>query len=449
MNKNKYKIILPVEVKNRELISRLLLGLNLLTRLDCEIIIGSQRDLGNYYQNMKNCLYLDKSISVKKFDFIKQISKNNDYFSLDEEGSYFWFEDMTFHLRFSKKLLALVDKILLWGKIDELLLKKKKLLNNKKFLVFGNPKFELLKKPFNIFYEKEKKFLTKKYGKYILCVSSFVLYCDGIRDPAASENFIKRNYLKAKTDKRKYEKFIKDKRSYENYLYFIDRCKNLATSNPDKIVIFRPHPFQDINLVKKRFLRKPKNLKIIYNNELTPWIMGCDFYVHAGCTSVLEAYFLKKKILNFTKKQFLKRHFIFEKISKPLLKNKNIKLTNNFGKNGIINKKFFSEMIFNYDNHDNYEQLIKIIKKNLHKNSIFFKDNFFQRYSKSLILKIQKFNQRSYFTKQYLDQKLKIIKFSEIKSKVNLFEKIKKDKNFFKVEQFDNNLFRISRSNSN
>ena len=177
--------------------------------------------------------------------------------------------------------------------------------------------------------------------------------------------------------------------------------------------------------------------------------MGCDFYVHAGCTSVLEAYFLKKKILNFTKKQFLKRHFIFEKISKPLLKNKNIKLTNNFGKNGIINKKFFSEMIFNYDNHDNYEQLIKIIKKNLHKNSIFFKDNFFQRYSKSLILKIQKFNQRSYFTKQYLDQKLKIIKFSEIKSKVNLFEKIKKDKNFFKVEQFDNNLFRISRSNSN
>ena len=53
------------------------------------------------------------------------------------------------------------------------------------------------------------------------------------------------------------------------------------------------------------------------------------------------------------------------------------------------------------------------------------------------------------FTKKYLDQKLKIIKFSEIKSKVNLFENIKKDKNFFKVEQFDNNLFKISRSNSN
>lgn len=447
MNNNKYKIILPIEVKNRELISRLLLGLNLLTRLDCEIIIGSQRDLGNYNGNMINCLYLDKSISVKKFNFIKQISKNNDYFSLDEEGSYYWFEDVTFYLRFSKKLLNMVDKILLWGKKDESFLKKRKLLNNKKFLVFGNPKFELLTKPFSIFYEKEKKFLTKKYGKYILCVSSFVLYCDGIRNSVASENFIKRNYLKDKTSKKKYEKFIRDKSSYENYLYFIEKCKNLAISNPDKIVIFRPHPFQDINLVRKRFLNKPKNLKIIYKMELTPWIMACGYYVHAGCTSVLEAYLLKKKIFNFTKNNFLKRHFIFEKISKPLLKNKNIKLTNNMSELKRHNKRFFSELISNFDNKDNYDQLIKIIKKNNHKKSIFSKENFFQRYAKSCLLKIQQFNQREYFTKKYLNQKLKLIKFSEIKSKVNLYENIKKNKNFFKIEQFDNNLFKISRSN--
>ena len=146
LENKKFIIVIPIEVKTRELNSRLLLSLEILKRLDCEIIIGSQRDMGNYFSNMKNCLYLDKSISIKKTEFIKKIKKKNIYFSLDEEGSYYWFEDLTFKSRFSKNLMKFTDKILLWGKNDEIFLRKKKIFNKKKFYVLGNPKFDLIKK---------------------------------------------------------------------------------------------------------------------------------------------------------------------------------------------------------------------------------------------------------------------------------------------------------------
>lgn len=447
LENKKFIIVIPIEVKTRELNSRLLLSLEILKRLDCEIIIGSQRDMGNYFSNMKNCLYLDKSISIKKTEFIKKIKKKNTYFSLDEEGSYYWFEDLTFKSRFSKKLMKFTDKILLWGKNDEIFLRKKKIFNKKKFYVLGNPKFDLIKKKYSLFYDKDKSYLIKKYGKFVLCVSSFVTNCDNIKDSIVSKEFIKKNYLSTKIQKKKYEKFVNDKRIYENYLHFVERCKQIALKYPNKTVIFRPHPFQDIKLVKKRFGKMPNNFKIIFKNELSPWIMACDYYIHAGCSSVLEAVVLKKKIINFTKMNFLKRHFIFKKITPPNLNYINKDFLRMKINSNKINIKDISEIITNLTDYVNYNEIVKVIKIYKRHNSEFFKENIFKRYSRRSLSLIKNYGDRKYFTKKYKDTKLKEIKLSDIKTKVSNFDLIDKKKNNFQIHQFDYNLFKISRSN--
>ena len=445
MEKNKLKIVIPIEVKNRELLSRTFMALKILQKIDCEIIIGSGRSMGQYYSTMKNCVYIDKSISTRKENFIKKMSKNNHYFSLDEEGAYYWFEDLTILVRFSKNLLKYVNRILLWGKKDIDILKKKNFYDKKKFIIFGNPKFEILKKPNISFFDKQKKKLINKYGNYILFVSSFVTNCDTVKNSNESKNFILNNYLKKKSQQRKYLNFVNDKRILENYLNFINKCKDLALAYPNKIIIFRPHPFQDINLVKRRFGKIPNNLKIIYEKELTPWIIACSYYVHSGCTSVLEALFLKKKIINITKKNFLKRHYIFKNISKPFLKKIDCNFLKESKKFASVNIKYFNDLIHNYKNNNYLDSLIELLRDQLILESNFKKENIIRRYYQRFVGLFFYINNRKYFNKSYQDKKLKEINIFEIKSIVKFFSNLPKKKMNSKVVQIDKNLFSISR----
>ena len=63
-----------------------------------------------------------------------------------------------------------------------------------------------------------------------------------------------------------------------NYIHLIELLKKFAINNPKIQIIFRPHPRQDIELVKKRFGKKISNIKIIYEGVITPWIAACELY---------------------------------------------------------------------------------------------------------------------------------------------------------------------------
>ena len=51
--------------------------------------------------------------------------------------------------------------------------------------------------------------------------------------------------------------------------------------------------------VIEKTAKKPKNLHIVYEGVITPWIIASDLYFHSGCTSFTEAACLRKKIVCF------------------------------------------------------------------------------------------------------------------------------------------------------
>ena len=93
--------------------------------------------------------------------------------------------------------------------------------------------------------------------------------------------------------KKDFDNYLKGEK--ENYLNLIKLINKFASQNPNINIIFRPHPRQKIDYVKKRFNNKNKNIKIIYKGVITPWIAACELYLHGGCTSFLEAASLEKK----------------------------------------------------------------------------------------------------------------------------------------------------------
>jgi surface carbohydrate biosynthesis protein len=288
---NKLTIVLPIEVKKRELFSKIFLAYQILKKINCKIIIGSQRNMFNNIISLKNVIWLDKNTYFKKIIKNKFLKKNIK-FLLDEEGPSF-FNGIFYKLRINKNIINFFDEIFVWGKNDYNLFKKKKKLH-----IFGHPKYDILKNKKFFFFKNESKKIKTKYKKFILIVSNFGQ--DSILDKKIENRVLEIN---ATNKKYSIEKQKLEKIEYINYISQINLTKIIAKELPDVKIIYRPHPYQNIDLVKKRFGKISKNLEINYNGSITPWIESSKIYIHSGCSTFFEANLLKKPILFFYKKK--------------------------------------------------------------------------------------------------------------------------------------------------
>jgi hypothetical protein len=272
--------------------------------------------------------------------------------------------------------------------------------------------------------------------------------------------YIQNLYLQKKD---KIKKIISDEKN--KYSKFVQLIKKIAEKNPNKQFIFRPHPGQDLNKVIKSFGNLPKNLKIILKYSVTPWIIACDQYIHAGCTTVFEAEKLKKKITyisNFDKfdsiwsnigykffirdedkiLSFFKKDIKLPKINNPKKINavvKNINKEYEFGKNFINMLKkenFFQKKSSLYMR--NYD-----LKKSYIKN--------FLSNSKTNVLKIKLIARLAahYIPDFVLTKKLKDSKFykfnrNELIKTLLLFTKLDDSNIKFKVSKLNEHVFKIS-----
>ena len=240
----------------------------------------------------------------------------------------------------------------------------------------------------------------------------------------------------------------------------INLIKVLAKLHPQINFIFRPHPRQNPEIIKKRFT-SINNIKVIYKGTITPWIKACDLFMHSGCTSVLEAITMDKKIISFVsnKNEFRNNfyykfgyHFNEEEIlisnflkilkkKKPLKKNVTPYVYN-------LKKKFFYDQFINYLKNSNFDISIKKInyekeRPNLFKNvlinlkSLFLKISFFDKF---LFI----FKTNFLLSNEYRKKKIEKITKKEIKDFLKKINNVLGKKNIFLISKLDANLFKIS-----
>ena len=161
----------------------------------------------------------------------------------------------------------------------------------------------------------------KKYRKFVFIPSSFS-YFDSYQfqnDDVSEDVYFKTFLKKYITSNKLYKEYkvqkkrIKDLK--ENYDVFLDLLLDISKRKKNLNFVLRPHPTQDINKIKNKLKKKPKNLHIVYKYTVTPWIIACRYYLHAGCSSYLEASILKKKIIFFIKNFYKNHNFYHKKFS--------------------------------------------------------------------------------------------------------------------------------------
>ena len=337
------KLIIPVEIKKRELLSVINLSINFLKE-NWVVYIGQKQQVFPFIKNFSRSVWLLKSIVPGENNILKKLKKNNHFISsLDIEGLVPSNGKYGVLQRYSETGLKLSDLIFFWGKNHFINVKRIFPKFQNKYFVTGSPIIDVWQKKF--FHKKNKK-------KKILFITSFPLANPigvKLKDESSylrlsisafGENLSKKNL---KTLKLEYEV---QKKALADYQKIFER---LVSTNKFDICI-RPHPMENPETWKNLISKK---CYIDNKSDLNDQILNSDILIHFNSTVSVQSAFNKKKTLTLFNKDYKK---FLEVLSDIPLK---------------LSETFYS-----------YENLLKKIKINKKKNNtnllnkvLFFKKN--------------------------------------------------------------------------
>jgi surface carbohydrate biosynthesis protein len=283
-------ILIPIETASRELTYKVHLC-NLLACEGFSCYIGSKSQINILLGFFTNYIYLDKGYHPKVSDSLYAIIKKNKgtIVSLDEEGAVDYSDSSTLKHRYSIDLFKNADFVFLWGeKIYDLI--KDKILDKNKVKITGHPRFDLLKSQFHYIYRKDADRIRERYGKFILINTNM-----GFGNNIKGDNFVLENYRGRFPDIEKIIEF--DKKKIKVFNSLITKLSKVT----HKTIIIRPHPEEKHSLYNN-FFSNLKNVKVVYDNSVVPWLLACEKMIHPDCTTAIEAYFIGKTPLSFLPK---------------------------------------------------------------------------------------------------------------------------------------------------
>jgi surface carbohydrate biosynthesis protein len=298
MNKNA-TVFLPIEVKRRELDSKLLLAIHLI-KAGIPVIIGDRMGCARELMFVENSLYLAKSLSVDLAPVFNEIkTKNGKILVLFEEGGLVAKENDKFEEIISfypPQMLPYVDTVLTYGQnYQDLIIDNVKLLNKENTFVVGNTRFDLHKPKFSSLYDDRVKAIKKKYGKFILINTNFS-FANHVCGEDYIINELKNNKDFSQTLINKYIERVNLKK--QNIKEFVAMMKKVATEFSDYTILVRPHPGEKVELYINE-LKEYKNISVTNKDIATPWIIACDILIHQDCTTGIESYLAGKPVISY------------------------------------------------------------------------------------------------------------------------------------------------------
>ena len=430
----------PIEIKNREFYSRLLLSLEVCKRYRCNVYFGFRGHVNYFAQNYDPGIYLGLS-TIRNFEkiYLDIKNKGNKIFICDEEGLVLYSEKYYKKFKVSEVILNLCDYIFTWGKKNTKFLKKYKNISHK-VITSGNPRLDLLKKPIYKIYEKEFKEIKKKYKNfYLICTNfSYNNYFD--KEKKYSELLKKRNFFTSEKDFIKWKKYEKIKEKILKELkIFLEHSKEVKNTS----FVIRCHPSENHDIYKK-LAKKYSNVFFDNSFSVHPWIMASKGIINHYCTTTFEgamckkiSYSLKHKYLNdLEDEDYFKATIISENAKKLII---NLKKHFKFKANKIM--KNYSEDLTKNSKKYAYKTISNYFKEFCSYKNPEISEIFVLRYK--ILNFYQKLKNLILFRKNYyVDQKIKNIDTEEIISFINFFPKYK---NLFKIRKINKNFFIITR----
>jgi surface carbohydrate biosynthesis protein len=280
-------LLLPIEIWHREGPSSIFLALEMVSR-GHSVCVGAQPSVQSLAARFPYAsVYLDKSLSKAKESWYKGLPKRLKIVSHDIEFTGFINPDLYASARFSQKNINRSSAVIFHNK-DEKALIEGSFDHVKSPNFVGSYKFEFIAKFSNLLYREKSQQLKEKYGEFTFIPSNFG---GGFRDGGLPALF---KWADGHFESELCEKFKSKALAREEVRRdFIVAIKKVSESNPHRNYILRPHPTESINSWKQ--VEFPRNVFVIFEGPLLPYLLACKQLMHAGCSSVIDAALLGKQ----------------------------------------------------------------------------------------------------------------------------------------------------------
>ena len=306
MKKN-IRFYLPIEVKVRELDQRLHLAMTLVEK-GFTVIIGKKGGVNrNMFSQSNTFIYFDKGLSPGEKSFFKAIKAANGHIvGIKEEGM---FNNLDVNIQefkdnYNNSVAQLFSLIFVWGKRTKQIIENHCLkMNNPNLIVTGSPALDLLNENLINYYYKLRDLNNKIRPGYILINTNFAR-ANGYLDYNQVKFYNYKNkklYNKKKGSYLFLESVYKTSKIFEEkvFLEFLNMIETVVKSFPNKNIIIRPHPAENVKLYQEKF-EKFNNVKINREGSSKEWIVGAESVIHHDCTTGVEAFLAKKNVICFS-----------------------------------------------------------------------------------------------------------------------------------------------------
>ena len=439
----KKKIIyIVIESAKRELNSKILFALKALKK-NYRVIIGQKGALREVVKDTNAGIMFLKSFGPKNTSHIDFIKKRNfKIISTDEELITAVDLDDKIEYRMNNENLSKLDILLAVGETTDLPVIKKKFDKSiKNILVCGNMRLELLKKRYIKLLEKDSDEIKKKYGDYILFLTSF--YLINKIHPKYRIDWVFERIVEQNIDPDSRSIFLANeevKMQRETLIQTLKFINNFEKNFPNKKLIISPHPTERIDFWKK-FIEIKKFKNILINNDIlsssNALINSCDILISNNSTTILEGYFCNKKIINLLgNKERVSEVELLKKISKVARSADQLVDVIKDSEKGEDIKVYNDELkeVKNFDdNFDSFEYILQSIDnlEDVQSHDSLYKNFFFNVISKMRMVKN--------IVKKFISYKLNLKPTIKRFNKEKIGDKMKK-KNFVKNLKHINSL---------
>ncbi len=283
----KKNLFLPIEFKNREFFSKLLLA-SFAIKYGFRVYIGSTDSIFRLIKTKKKREGIFFFKGGLELNILNELKKKCDHFVILDEELGTLIDDY-----------AKIAKLRIWPGTEKFIERYYVIGNHgyetsincfdemkKSIRCTGWPRIDLWRKENEFLFKTKTDLIYKKYGNYILFSSDF-----GYNSEKTIQDRLN-SFKKSEWQSIRDEFLIEEKTSYKVLSEFNQLLKILKQYDDVEgipPIIVRPHPTDDFGVWQK-FAKDLKNIKVIYDGEITPWINASSGLIHRGCTSTIQAH---------------------------------------------------------------------------------------------------------------------------------------------------------------
>lgn len=307
MQEAKNNILFPIETINREVDFRLILAVMCL-KPGRRVYIGEMNRINRLIPQLKGGVYVGKHIFYRPpqapdvlrfYDALKRNAFSLVY--LQEEGAIYpgrepeWERSLDWITEHSLAFCGPDDLICNWGQFQSDYYARKLPRLSGCMRTTGHPRFDLYKPKYRSYYSSEIKDIQERFGQYVLINTNLTLANNSL---GHHRTFSNAYGYKADVWESRRVMVRSWAHSVRVMAGMVSLVHRLAHEYPEVSFILRPHPSEDLDYYRIVF-NGIKNIHVIHEGPVGPWIMGAGALIHDGCTTAVEAHIAEIPIINY------------------------------------------------------------------------------------------------------------------------------------------------------